>query len=113
MMLFKVISAIVNNKPINIYNNEKLYHDFTYVDDLIYSIKSLINIISSNNKNISNLDSLSPVAPYRVVNISNSNKFKLLDFIEIIKKNLSKNAIWNYRLIQKGDLYTIWADTSL
>jgi UDP-glucuronate 4-epimerase len=73
-MLFKVISAIVNNKPIDIYNNGELYCVFTYVGDLVYSIKSLINIIPSNNKNISNFDSLPPVAPYRVVNISNSNK---------------------------------------
>ncbi|MBD1152593.1 GDP-mannose 4,6-dehydratase [Pelagibacterales bacterium SAG-MED22] len=113
MMLSKCVSAILNNKPIDIYNNGELYRDFTYIDDLIYSIKLLINIIPSNNKKVSKSDSLSPVAPYRVVNIGNSNKIKLLDFIEIIEKNLSKKAIRNYMPMQKEDLPATWADASL
>jgi UDP-glucuronate 4-epimerase len=113
MALFKFVSAILNEKPIDIYNNGEMYRDFTYIDDLVYGIKLLINTIPSPNKNISNLDNLSYVAPYRVVNIGNSNKIKLLDFIEAIEKNLGKKAIRNYKSIQKGEVLTTWADTSL
>ncbi len=113
MALFKYVSAIINNQPIDIYNNGEMYRDFTYVDDLINGIRLLIDTIPSNESNISNLDSLSPVAPYRVVNIGNSNKIRLLDFIEAIEENLGKKAIRNYMPMQKGDVPVTWADSSL
>ena len=113
MALFKFVSGILNNKPIDIYNNGEMYRDFTYVDDLVHGIKLLINAIPSIGKNINNLDSLSPVAPYRLVNIGNSNKIKLLDFIEAIEENLGKKAVRNYLPIQNGDVPATWADTSL
>jgi UDP-glucuronate 4-epimerase len=113
MALFKFVSGILNNKPIDIYNNGEMYRDFTYVDDLVYGIKLLINAIPSIDKNINNLDSLSPIAPYRVINIGNSNKIKLLDFIEAIEENLGKKVIRNYLPMQKGDVPATWADTSL
>ena len=49
MALFKLVSAIYNNQPIDIYNNGKMDRDFTYVDDLVNGIKLLINIIPNNN----------------------------------------------------------------
>jgi UDP-glucuronate 4-epimerase len=115
MALFKFVYAILNNKPIDIYNNGDMHRDFTYIDDLVNGIKLLINAIppSSTNKNISNLDSLSRVAPYRVVNIGNSSKIKLLDFIEAIEDTLGKKAIRNYMPMQKGDVPATWADASL
>jgi UDP-glucuronate 4-epimerase len=112
MALFKFVSAILNNKPIDIYNNGEMYRDFTYIDDLVHGIRLLIDVIPADN-NISNLDSLSSVAPYRVVNIGNSNKIKLLDFIEAIEENLDKKAIRNYMPMQRGDVSATWADTSL
>ena len=113
MALFKFVSGILNNKPIDIYNNGEMYRDFTYVDDLVHGIKLLINAIPSIDKNITNLDSLSPVAPYRVINIGNSHKIKLLDFIEAIEENLGKKVVRNYLPMQKGDVPATWADTSL
>ncbi len=116
MALFKFVNAIINNKPIDIYNNGEMYRDFTYVDDLVYSIKSLINIIpdqSSFKKKILKIDSVSGVAPFRIINIGNSNKIKLIDFVETIESVLEKKAIRNYMPIQKGDVKATWADTSL
>lgn len=115
MALFKFVEAILNNKPIDIYNNGNMYRDFTYVDDLVYGISLLINEIPdlSNEKKMIKNDSLSNVAPFRIVNIGNSNKVKLLDFIDIIEKGLKKKAIRNYLPMQKGDMPSTWADTSL
>lgn len=113
MALFKFVSGIINNKPIDIYNNGEMYRDFTYIDDLVNSIKLLIDVIPSMDKKTSDLDSLSSVAPHRVVNIGNSNKIKLLDFIDAIEENLGKKAIRNYMSMQKGDVPGTWADTSL
>ena len=58
-------------------------------------------------------DSLSPVAPYRVVNIGNSKRIRLLDFIEAIEEALGKKAIRNYLPMQLGDVPATWADTTL
>jgi UDP-glucuronate 4-epimerase len=113
MALFKFVSSILKNKPIDIYNDGNMARDFTYVNDLVNGIKLLIDVIPSINKNLDKLDSLSPIAPYRVVNIGNSEKIKLLDFIDAIEKNLGKKAIRNYMPIQKGDVPATWADASL
>ena len=112
MALFKFVNGIINNKPIDIYNNGEMYRDFTYVEDLVNGIKLLVNCIPDNNK-ISENDSLSPDAPYRVVNIGNSDKIKLIDFIDAIEESLNKKAIRNYMSMQKGDVTETWADASL
>ena len=113
MALFKFVSATLNNMPIDIYNHGDMYRDFTYIDDLVYGIRLLIDNNPSINNNISKVDSLSPVAPYRVVNIGNSDKINLMDFIEAIEENLGKKAIRNYMPMQKGDVPATWADASL
>ena len=115
MALFKFASAIINNKPIDIYNQGEMYRDFTYIDDLVHSIYLLINKIPFNSSDTENLskDNVSPVAPYRVVNIGNSTKIKLLDFIEIVEDVIGKKAIRNYMPMQKGDVMSTWADTSV
>jgi len=115
MALFKFTTAIINNKPIDIYNQGEMYRDFTYIDDLVHSIYLLINKIPFNSSDTENLskDNVSPVAPYRVVNIGNSTKIKLLDFIEIVEDVIGKKAIRNYMPMQKGDVMSTWADTSV
>ena len=113
MALFKFVNGIINNKPIDIYNNGEMYRDFTYVDDLVNGIKLLADTPPTIKKNISEIDSLSPVAPFRIVNIGNSTKIGLLDFIEAIEDVLGKKAIKNYMPMQKGDVHATWADASL
>ncbi len=117
LALFKFVDLMLKEKPIDIYNDGKMYRDFTYVDDLVRSIFLLISCCPTfpedkithkvENDNISN------VAPFRIVNIGNSNKVNLLDFIEAIENELSIKAIRNYLPIQKGDVPATWADASL
>ena len=115
MALFKFVSAIIKDKPIDIYNDGNMYRDFTYIDDVVSGIRLLIDQIPENSteKKISNGDSMSQVAPYRLVNIGNSNKIKLIDFIKIIEEVLGKKAIYNFMPIHKGDVNATWADISL
>jgi UDP-glucuronate 4-epimerase len=113
MALFKFTESIIKGKPINIYNNGKMYRDFTYIDDIVKSTISLIDVPPKNKKNIDKNDSLSPVAPFRIVNIGNSNKVKLLDFVDTLEICLGKKAIRNYMPMQKGDVYATWANTDL
>ena len=113
MALFKFVSSILNNNPIDIYNNGEMARDFTYVSDLVNGIKLLIGVIPLVDKKSSDLDSLSPIGPFRIVNIGNSEKIKLLDFIKAIEENLGKKAIRNYMPMQKGDVPETWANASL
>ncbi len=113
---FKFTDAILNDRAIDIYNNGDMYRDFTYVDDLVQGIRLLIDaapVRPQSKDDIADGDSLSPIAPFRVVNIGNSEKVRLMDFIEAIEKALGKNAVRNYMPMQKGDVPATWADTSL
>lgn len=115
LALYKFVSAMIADQPIDIYNHGDMYRDFTYVDDLVRGIRLLIDAAPQRPENgiVSTGDSLSPVAPYRVVNIGNSDKVKLLDFIEAIEEVLGKKAIRNYMPMQMGDVPATWADASL
>jgi UDP-glucuronate 4-epimerase len=114
MALFKFTTAIINNKPIDIYNQGEMYRDFTYIDDIVGGIIALINK-APNKKQFGKIknDSLSPVAPFRVLNIGNTHKVYLLDFINELEKQLGKKAIRNYMAMQKGDVKMTVSDTSL
>ncbi|TMV93204.1 SDR family NAD(P)-dependent oxidoreductase [Thioclava sp. BHET1] len=116
MALFKFTDAILDGRPIDIYNHGEMYRDFTYVDDLVRGIAGLIGaapVRPQDPEEIAEGDSLSPVAPYRIVNIGNSDKVKLLDFVEAIEDALGMTAKRNYMEMQKGDVPATWADARL
>ncbi len=116
MALFKFTDAILNDRPIDIYNHGEMYRDFTYVEDLVRGIRLLIDAVPerpASRDEIAEGDSLSPVAPYRVVNIGNSDKVKLLDFVDALEAELGRPAQRNYMEMQKGDVPATWADASL
>ena len=114
MALFKFTKGITNRKKIDIYNNGKMYRDFTYIDDIVNGINALINKAPNLNQlgKIRN-DSLSPVAPFRILNIGNTKKVYLLDFINALEKELGRKAIRNYMPMQKGDVKMTVSDTTL
>ena len=93
MALFKFTKGILENKKIDIYNNGKMYRDFTYIDDIVNGIKLLIkNSPKINQKRKYKNDSLSDVAPFRILNIGNTKKIFLLDFIKQIETELKKKS---------------------
>ncbi len=116
MALFKFTKGILDGTPIDIYNHGEMYRDFTYVTDLVRGIRLLIDAAPErpeSKDDIAEGDSLSPVAPFRVVNIGNSDKVKLTDFIDEIEKQCGKEAIRNYMDMQKGDVPATWANAEL
>ncbi|WP_101065662.1 NAD-dependent epimerase/dehydratase family protein [Roseovarius salinarum] len=116
MALFKFVDAILEGQPIDVYNQGEMYRDFTYVDDLVRGIRLLMDAIPERPETpaaIETGDSLSPVAPFRIVNIGNSEKVRLLDFIDAIEAELGIPARRNYMPMQMGDVPATWADASL
>lgn len=116
LALFKFVDAILAGRPIDIYNNGEMYRDFTYVGDLVRALSLLIDVApeppDARGPAVDG-DSLSPVAPFRVINIGNSNKVRLLDFVDAIEAELGIEAQRNYMPMQPGDVPATWADASL
>src|SRR5690625_2269388 len=116
LALFKFVDAIIDGRPIDIYNHGDMYRDFTYVDVLVRGIRLLIDAVLTRHERPEDItpgDSLSPAAPFRIVNIGNSEKVRLLDFIEAIEECLGRKAIRNYMPMQMGDVPATWADADL
>jgi UDP-glucuronate 4-epimerase len=113
MALFKFTKGIIEGTPIDIYNHGEMWRDFTYVTDLVHGIRLLIDTVPGGAETVIPRDSLSPVAPFRIVNIGNSDKVRLLDFIEEIEKQLGISAIRNYLPMQLGDVPAMWADATI
>lgn len=116
MALFKFTKGILEETPIDIYNNGEMSRDFTYVEDLVRGIRLLIDAVPKRPvtpADIAEGDSLSSVAPYRIVNIGNSEKIRLMEYIEAVEDALGKKAIRNYLPMQIGDVPATWANADL
>jgi UDP-glucuronate 4-epimerase len=116
LALFKFTDAILDGRPIDIYNHGEMYRDFTHVRDLVRGIRGLMDACPERPASPTGIpegDSLSPVAPFRIVNIGNSEKVRLLDFIDAIEEAVGRRAIRNYMDMQPGDVPATWADATL
>lgn len=102
MAMFLFTDAIINDRPIKVFNHGKMERDFTYVDDIV---EGVIRICENSTK-----PRLKNNSPYKVYNIGNNNSVKLMDFIEEIESNLKKVAKKEMLPIQPGDVEKTWAD---
>jgi len=112
MALFLFTRAILEGRPIDVYNHGKMKRDFTYVDDIVEAIARLIPKIPKPDPKWSGLnpDPSSSFAPYRLYNIGNNKPVELLRFIEVIEEKTGKKAIKNFMPIQDGDVPETYAD---
>ena len=116
MALFKFTKAMLNGDPIDVYNHGEMMRDFTYVEDLVEAIRRLIDtppVRPEDRDDIAEGDSLSPVAPWRVVNIGNSQPVQLGDMIAAVEDALGIEAKRNLMPMQPGDVPATWADAEL
>lgn len=116
MALFKFTRGILDGTPIDIYNHGAMFRDFTYVGDLVRALALLIEQPPERPACVADItsgDSLSPAAPHRVVNIGNSEKVQLLDFVTAIEEECGRKAVKNFMALQAGDVPATWADASL
>ena len=112
MALFKFTKAILNEKPIDVFNHGEHTRDFTYIDDIVEGIiKTLDNTATSNIDWKSNKpDPASSNAPWRIFNIGNSKPVKLMDYISALEKALGKKAKINFLPLQLGDVPDTYAN---
>lgn len=103
MACFLFANKIFKDQPIQVFNNGDLYRDFTYVDDIVKGVASMIDH--------------PPVAntagdKYKVYNIGNNTPVKLMDFIETLENALGKKAEKVFMPMQPGDVYQTYADVT-
>ena len=115
MALFLFTKAIIENKPIDVYNEGKMIRDFTYIDDIIESLLRVINKPPKKNPDFNKLNPnpSSSWAPHKIFNIGNSTPTPLMDFIKAIENSLGKESKKNLLPIQPGDVPATSADTEL
>jgi len=101
MALFKFTKNMLENKPVEVYNNGEMFRDFTYVNDIITSVIKLIPLTPKEEK----------PTPYRIFNIGNGSPVKLMDFVSSIEKELNTKASINFLPLQPGDVVSTHADT--
>jgi len=114
MALFLFTKAILDGKPIQVFNHGKMERDFTYVDDIVGGIERMVSHphIKGEGWEPESPDSSFSSAPYKIHNIGNSKPVKLTSFIEAIEKALGKKTEWQMMPLQAGDVEKTWADVS-
>ena len=116
LALFKFVRAALAGEAIDVYNHGEMARDFTYVDDLVHSIRLLIDAVpaypGARAAEIPG-DSISPVAPFRTINIGNGQSVPLMSFIDEIENALGHPIKKNMMEMQKGDVPATWANTDL
>ena len=112
MALFLFTKAMLENRPIDIFNFGNMERDFTYIDDIIEGLIRVIKRIPDPNPQFSgeNPDPATSAAPFQLYNIGNNNPVKLLNLIEVLEACLGKKAKKNFLPIQPGDVPATFAD---
>ena len=104
--------SIHENKPIEIFNYGNMLRDFTYVDDVVNCISLCCDKPATRDSEFDYLNTLpsSSFAPHRIFNIGNSKPIELLEFIQILEKEIGQKAIRNFQKMQKGDVISTSAN---
>ncbi len=112
MALFLFTKAILEDKPINVFNNGNMERDFTYVDDIVEGVYRVVAKPPQGNPDWTGdaPDPATSYCPYRIYNIGNNNKKKLMHYIEVLEDCLGKKAEKNYMPMQPGDVPATYAN---
>ena len=112
MALFRFTKAIIEGRPIEVYNNGHHARDFTYVDDIVEGILRTLEHPAAPNPAWSALapDPGTSAAPYRIYNIGNNTSVQLMDLIALIECEIGRPAIKTFLPMQQGDVPTTFAD---
>jgi UDP-glucuronate 4-epimerase len=114
MALFLFTNAILEGKPIDIFNHGNMVRDFTYIDDIVEGVIRVLDKPATPNLKFDGKapDPGSSNAPYRTFNIGNGQPTPLMEYITALESALGITAIKNYLEMQPGDVPATSAETS-
>ncbi len=112
MALFLFTKAMLEGRPIDVFNNGNMERDFTYIDDIVEGVVRVINKIPEPDFawQSDSPDPASSYCPYRIYNIGNNNKERLLRYINVLEDILGKKAEKNFLPMQPGDVPATYAN---
>ncbi|OPY91034.1 MAG: UDP-glucose 4-epimerase [Syntrophus sp. PtaU1.Bin208] len=112
MAYFLFTRAILEGRPIDVFNYGKMQRDFTYIDDIVEGVVRVMDRIPESNQDWSGAhpDPGTSYAPFKVYNIGNNNPVELLTFIEVLENCLGKKTEKNFLPLQAGDVPATYAD---
>jgi UDP-glucuronate 4-epimerase len=112
MALFLFTKAILEGRPIDVFNHGRMQRDFTYVDDIVEGVARVISRIPQPDSSWSGAepDPGTSFAPYKIYNIGNNQPVELMRFIEVLEQCLGRQAVKNLLPIQPGDVPATYAD---
>ncbi len=114
MALFLFTEAILQGRPVQVYNHGNMVRDFTYIDDIV---EGIVRVLAHPPKGDPDWSGNKPnpsgsKAPYKIYNIGNNNPIRLMDFIEAIEQALGKTATREFLPMQPGDVAATYADVA-
>jgi UDP-glucuronate 4-epimerase len=114
MALFLFTRAILEGKPLEVFNEGKMQRDFTFIDDIVEGVIRVLDRLPEPDAawNSASPDPASSAAPYRLYNIGNHQPVELMDFIRILERQLGRQAVLNFLPMQPGDVPATFADVS-
>ncbi len=114
MALFLFAKAILEDRPIDVFNHGQMVRDFTYIDDIAEGVVRVLDRPAAGDPEFDPAlpDPARSNSPYRIFNIGNSDPVKLMDFIESIEQALDKPALKNFMPLQDGDVPATFADVT-
>ena len=114
MALFLFTRAILEGRPIDVFNHGQMVRDFTFVDDIVEGVVRVHDKPATANPGFDPAapDPATSNAPYRVFNIGNSQPTPLMDYIAALEAALGREAVKNYLPMQAGDVPATSADTT-
>jgi UDP-glucuronate 4-epimerase len=114
MALFLFTKAILEDQPINVFNQGNMRRDFTYIDDIIEGVVRVLDRPAEPDAAFDpeRPDPCRSSAPYRVLNIGNNQPVELMDYIGTLESMLGKKAKKNFLPLQDGDVAATYADTA-
>jgi UDP-glucuronate 4-epimerase len=115
MALFLFTKAIIEGRPIDVFNHGNMKRDFTYIDDIVEGVIRVMDRNAAANPEYDAIaaDPATSNVPYRVFNIGNNNPVQLLDFIGAIENALGRQAEKRLLPMQDGDVPATYANTDL
>ena len=115
MALFKFTKAILEGRPIDVFGQGEMQRDFTYVDDIVSGVVAALDRPAQIDPN---WDAMAPdpatsgVAPWRMLNLGNSQRVELMRYIEVLEEKLGRKAMLNLLPMQPGDVARTEADVT-
>jgi len=112
MSLALFTQAILEGRPIDVFNHGEMERDFTYIDDIVEGVVRTLDVIPQADQSVdmTRPDPATSTAPYRLYNIGNNRPVRLTEFIETLERALGRSAVKNLLPMQPGDVQATYAD---